>query len=227
MKKILIFVLGSAICISLLVSCSIKTKKSSKSKVENSSDASFSDISASESTQTANQSGQDAAVASQVISSPKHSSSQNKSGHNNSSVKKTYKSSKKSSSSSGNYGKPLTQYFLVEIVVSGVVFREENEMARVVKSLGFNVTIYNDGTLTANRGGTSIELIPGNVDYCYINFANSGERYDFEDSLIRSHWVNHGSYYSHSSNGRVSMYAKINGNSATLACSTNGVPYGF
>lgn len=133
--------------------------------------------------------------------------------------------------------KPLTQYFLVTIEDSKIFFRGENEMARMLKGLGFNTKVYDEEVdmdmaakyLYAYRGNTNINYYMEDGDiYIIINFADRDELSKFIKSLEDSHWNFDGTYYSKSMpNSYHDIYAKVEGLTVKMIHPFEMIPTNF
>ena len=122
-----------------------------------------------------------------------------------------------------NY-KPLTQYFIVEVMDYGVTFRNTADLTRMLKSIGFSAK----GSGRFLRNGTSIQFKGNGYDsYCIIKFRNQAELDDFIDSLYRSHWELWGHIFEHPDNDMGKVYAKVNGLTVTLICPFEMLPNNF
>ena len=130
---------------------------------------------------------------------------------------------------------PLTQYFIVNVEKGSVYFRDNENMAKVLKSLGFKTKVYNDvdfcedggPLLKASRDGTTVTLtFDGEDMYCKIHFNTEEELSKFIESMEVSQWERSGRYYS-KGNNPACVYAKIEGNSVIMISPFEMLPNNF
>lgn len=111
---------------------------------------------------------------------------------------------------------PLTQFYLVEVLDNGigVSFRDNKEMARRLRQIGFKVSTYKRPShsdematyiaLKASRkakdGTTYITVTRGEDDYCIIDFASKAEISNFVSSMRKSKYKQEGTLFSHPQN---------------------------
>ena len=130
---------------------------------------------------------------------------------------------------------PLTQYFIVKVENGRISFRNNENMATVLKSLGFKTKVYDDincegrcTLLKASRNGTTVTLtFDGEDMYCNIRFNSEEELSKFIESMEVSHWEHSGRYYSKGDYSSTSIFAKIKGNTVTMISPFEMLPDNF
>ena len=134
-----------------------------------------------------------------------------------------------------SYPQPLTQYFIVNVENGLVSFRNNENMAKVLKLLGFKTKVYDDinyesggPLLKASRNGTTVTLTSNGEDlYCKIRFNSEEELSKFIESMEVSQWKRSGKYYSKGYSPSASIYAKIEGDIVTMISPFEMLPYDF
>ena len=120
-------------------------------------------------------------------------------------------------------GKPLTQYALIDTSSGSAKFRNDANMAKILRGLGFQVN-YTLTRFNASRNGTTVRIYNEESDiFCYINFRNQAEVNEFVNSMKKSGWIKNGKFYFHPMmNNGTGVQAKVSGTQVTLVCFWEG-----
>ena len=120
---------------------------------------------------------------------------------------------------------PLTQFLLVEVLGddTGVSLRDEEDMARRLRRIGFKVSTYKcpshiepwepHTSLKASRktkdGTTHITIISGEDAYCIIDFASKAEVSNFVNSMRKAKYEQEGTLFAHPKNNFGKIYVRV------------------
>lgn len=120
---------------------------------------------------------------------------------------------------------PITQYMLVEMTEFGPRLRQD--MGRVLKGIGFNVTEYSEPeseeememaeftAVTATRQGangiTTLKYTKGEDSMVIIDCASNQEVAAFVESMQKAAYQKDGEIYGHPSNEMGKIYVKVEG----------------
>ena len=120
---------------------------------------------------------------------------------------------------------PLTQFLLVEVLGddTGVSLRDEEDMARRLRRIGFKVSTYKRPShsdvmdpytsLKASRktkdGTTYITVTREEDTYCIIDFASKAEFSYFVSSLRKSKYEQEGTLFAHPKNNCGQIYVRV------------------
>ena len=122
---------------------------------------------------------------------------------------------------------PLTQFLLVEVLGddTGVSLRDEEDMARRLRRIGFKVSTYDlpldseyFGPFTylkasrKTKDGTTYVTVTGargDDAYCIIDFASKAEVSNFVNSMRKAKYKQEGTLFSHPKNDYEGKYGKI------------------
>ena len=120
---------------------------------------------------------------------------------------------------------PLTQFLLVEVLGddTGVSLRDEEDMARRLRRIGFKVSTYKRPSdsdvmdpytsLKASRkakdGTTYITVTREEDTYCIIDFASKAEFSYFVSSLRKSKYEQEGTLFAHPKNNSSKIYVRV------------------
>lgn len=138
---------------------------------------------------------------------------------------------------------PLTQFSLVEVLDGdiGVSLRSDNELARLLKNIGFTVSTFKrpantdemlaftslDATRRSSAGKTHLTVRRGEDIYCFIDFATQAEATKFVESMKKSGYRQQGSLYSHPSNSMAKIYVRVNGRRVKIISPFESLPSNF
>ena len=120
---------------------------------------------------------------------------------------------------------PLTQFLLVEVLDNnmGASLRDEEDMARRLRRIGFKVSTYKcpshiepwepHTSLKASRktkdGTTHITIISGDDQYCIIDFASKAEVSNFVNSMRKAKYKQEGTLFAHPKNDCGQIYVRV------------------
>ena len=120
---------------------------------------------------------------------------------------------------------PLTQFLLVEVLGddTGVSLRDEEDMARRLRRIGFKVSTYKRPShsdvmdpytsLKASRkakdGTTYITITSGDDRYCIIDFASKAEVSNFVNSMRKAKYKQEGTLFAHPKNDCGQIYVRV------------------
>lgn len=138
---------------------------------------------------------------------------------------------------------PLTQFYLVEVLDNGtgVSFRDNEEMARRLRQIGFKVSTYkrpshSDEMATyialkasrkAKNGTTYITVTRGEDVDCIIDFASKAEISKFVSSMRKSKYEQEGTLFSHPQNCLGKIYVRVSNLRVKIICPFEMIPYDF
>ena len=120
---------------------------------------------------------------------------------------------------------PLTQFLLVEVLDDdmGVSLRDEEDMARRLRRIGFKVSTYKRPShsdvmdpytsLKASRkakdGTTYITVTREEDTYCIIDFASKAEVSNFVNSMRKAKYKQEGTLFAHPKNDFGEIYVRV------------------
>ena len=120
---------------------------------------------------------------------------------------------------------PLTQFLLVEVLGddTGVSLRDEEDMARRLRRIGFKVSTYKcpshiepwepHTSLKASRkakdGTTYITVTREEDTYCIIDFASKAEVSNFVNSMRKAKYKQEGTLFAHPKNDCGQIYVRV------------------
>ena len=120
---------------------------------------------------------------------------------------------------------PLTQFLLVKVLGddTGVSLRDEEDMARRLRRIGFKVSTYKrpshsdvmdpytslKASRTAKDGTTYITVTREEDTYCIIDFASKAEVSNFVNSMRKAKYKQEGTLFAHPKNDCGQIYVRV------------------